>query len=697
MCRTVLLNLCFTMSVAMPLGAEPSSNSRLSQAAITQSATGTTQNSQRSFNADYFKSFAPVNALDMIERLPGFTLQTASEARGLGQGGANVLVNGRQINGKGEEQLEQLVNIPAESVTRLVILDGETLSIPGLSGPVVNLITRSNAFSGNWRWTPEWRGDGNFAPLRGAVSLVTERGEWNLGLSLDRDQRRDLFTGPETLTAIDGTLFETREEDVTIRGDRPRIILTATRPNKGSYAANIRASFQTFDFERQQLSDTSAVTERGLNSLNDSLFVQDQKIAKLDADFSFPLGSGTVKLVGLMDYNTSDNVTTVEVLEDNIGQITNLRFDEDVSTLELVGRAEYSWSGSDVSNWQIAGEFAFNRLDLGTEFLSGEGADITQLILLNSLEDQVEELRGEASVAYSNKLTSKLTLQASLSAEYSTIEQSALKRNFIRPKGFVSLIYKPQPSWTLSARVSRDVGQLQFRDFLASVSLVEEFETAGNPNLVPPQSWTFTGRAEKRFNDGHVLSAEVGHERITDLVDRIPVGDDGDAVGNIDSAEVSRLTINGTFKGDAYGVKGLQVDATAIFKKSSLTDPIQTFTRQINDLETRRYRVDIRHDISGTNWAYGAGILESKFADRFQSNIIVMRDILPDDNFLFIEHKNIFGLIAQLRVSRIIKTTTRFDRTIHVGRRDITPIDRFESRRRDFSGPIIELRFRGTF
>ncbi|MGB3723820.1 MAG: TonB-dependent receptor, partial [Pacificimonas sp.] len=71
-----------------------------------------------------FSRFSPNTALDMVRQIPGFILERADEKRGLGQGGANVLINGRRISGKSNDAVDELGRIAATDVVRLDIVEG---------------------------------------------------------------------------------------------------------------------------------------------------------------------------------------------------------------------------------------------------------------------------------------------------------------------------------------------------------------------------------------------------------------------------------------------------------------------------------------------------------------------------------------------------------------------------------------------
>lgn len=88
--------------------------------AFTQEATED-QTASRAYEPAYFEQFAPQNAFDMVRRVPGFQVRGGNNARGLGQGGANVLLNGQQITGKGGDPFDQIARVQAANVLNLQI------------------------------------------------------------------------------------------------------------------------------------------------------------------------------------------------------------------------------------------------------------------------------------------------------------------------------------------------------------------------------------------------------------------------------------------------------------------------------------------------------------------------------------------------------------------------------------------------
>ena len=61
-----------------------------------------------------FARFAPRNALDMLNNVPGFSIDGGdTERRGLGQATGNVLINGQRYSGKSTNVLTELQRISA--------------------------------------------------------------------------------------------------------------------------------------------------------------------------------------------------------------------------------------------------------------------------------------------------------------------------------------------------------------------------------------------------------------------------------------------------------------------------------------------------------------------------------------------------------------------------------------------------------
>jgi hypothetical protein len=655
----------------------------------------------RVYERAFFDSFSPQTALEIIERLPGFTLQEADDDRGLSLGGTNVLLNGRAITGKGEAATNQIAQITADSVIRVEILDGGSLDIPGYTGLVANIVTQNTALSGAVQWEPEFKRGSAPALANGTFSLSGRLGEVDASLALDSTAVRVTFAGPETLSSADGGVFEHRDEIFAIEGDQPTLSGSLTWDRGDGRVFNAKASLGQLDVNREQISISNAVEARGFSGVSIGAFAQEETSARFDADYTLPAFGGALKLIGVAARDDNTTQTRVRV-DDSLGERLSRRgFDEDSTAREAIGRFEQSWGG-DGRGWQLAGEGVFNALDLDTALLTFDtsGQDGVTAIITDATT--VEEIRGELTLTHSRSLSPNADMQLSIGAETSTISQGAIEREFFRPKGFASYTLRPTPDWTLSARVAREVGQIRFRDFAASVSLFEQVATAENPELVPEQSWVLTGRAERRFSAGHIASLELEHREISDLVDRIPLGESGDAIGNIPEATQTRLESRITLLGAPFGLDGAQLDLRGSWIWSSVTDPIEGFDREIGGVRLHDLRAEFRHDVPGTDWSYGFRFQDLKLAPSYQSTLVQFRNVpggglTPGENAVFVERGDLFGLRVRVEVSEFLDQDSELTRVIHSGRRDIAPVDRIETRARSLRGPYLRLGVGRTF
>jgi len=78
------------------------------------------------YEAEYFRTFSPANALEVIRRVPGFTLDVgAQDVRGFGGAAGNVVINGARPSSKNDTLETILARIPAQRVLRVEVGSGE--------------------------------------------------------------------------------------------------------------------------------------------------------------------------------------------------------------------------------------------------------------------------------------------------------------------------------------------------------------------------------------------------------------------------------------------------------------------------------------------------------------------------------------------------------------------------------------------
>ena len=652
------------------------------------------------YPASYFDRYAPRTALDMVNQIPGFSVRTGDlSKRGLGQGGANILVNGERLTGKANpfNELEQIL---ASNVVTITIRDGASLSIPGLSGQVADITTKADSFSGSWEWNPEFRKGLQPNWTNGRVNISGETGNLDWSAFVRDFAFRGGAAGEELRRDADGVLFETRINKFQNFGDRPGVGANLTWTPTEGHTANLNTEYALFNFRRQVDGIRIPDTDRGDDSLTLSEFGEDERFLEIGADYEFPVLGGTFKAIGYLEREASPTLSTFSLFDPQTGFTGASRFRQEADEAETIARGEYSWSPSEGRSWQLGAEAAFNSLDVEQELVFRDpGEDFVSDGISAFL---VEEDRFEATLTHSRPLGKTWDVQASIGAEYSELSQMrddrpmVEPREFVRPKGFVSATHTPREGRTWRARIEREVGQLNFFDFVASVDLVDDLGREGNPDLVPAQSWLGSLEYQHDFGDGNTVQVEVYGALISDIVDRIPVGADGDAIGNLDSATRYGIDMSGTLKGDAWGWNGTQLDWVLEWRDSSLDDPLLGFGRRINGDQIWEYSVSYRHDIPDTDWAYGGFVERFIGARQFRTFTVNRFGNTGPFTGVFVEHKDLFGIKAQVRLLNLLDVAEFSERTVFDGRRDRDIVLRTEDGEFDF-GQILQFRLSGEF
>jgi hypothetical protein len=697
------LSALLLAGVALPLAAQeaapvpapaPPDVALAPEAALAATVAG-----RQSYAAADFARFAPTTALDMLRNVPGFLIRADQNGqRGLGQATENVLVNGQRLASKSDDLFAQLARIPAASVVRIDIVDGATLSIPGLSGQVADVITKPDAFSGSYSWRGEVRP--HFAHpgyTRGDVSVKGTVGkvEYTAALS-NNNAGRGAFGGPYVILNADGSLRETRDGRLWSDYDAPKISAGLKHTATNGAIANLNASYgrEYEDFSDDEIRIPVGGTAR-FRDLDGKYREYNYEIG---GDYQFPLVGGKLKLIGLNRFEqgrfSEEAVTT---LVDG-SPPTGGRYSQVVDAGEVIGRAEYSWKWGK-AEWQIATEAAFNRLDNDASLFDLDSSGNFVEVPFPQGDGGVREDRYEGSISYGRPLTPKLSLQTTLAGEHSTISQTGpqgISRSFFRPKGSLSLAWVPVKGLDISLKVERAVGQLNFGDFLGRVFLDDGNQNDSNFELVPSQSWNVELAAKKDLGKWGSTNLRLFDRRFEDYVDLVPLPGGGEGRGNIDKLRRYGLEWTSTFKLDPIGFTGAKIDSNVILQSSSLIDPLTGEKRQLGQLATRAIEVNLRHDVPKTDWAWGAGFEHVKVTPYYRINEIGFRSEGPIFDFYFLEHKDVLGMTVRLDVINLANARHKVYRTVYTGRRDTSPVAFIEDQSR-LIGPIFRLGVKGNF
>ena len=661
-------------------------------------ADGTAQGRGTVYEPAYFAQFAPRNALDMVTRIPGFVItEQRGSARGLGQASQNVLINGERLSSKSDGVRDQLQRIPFGDVVRIEIVDGTVLDIPGLTGQVANVIVARSGSSGQFRYTAGFRAYNAQPQLYGGeISLTGKSGALDYTVALSNGNQRFGADGDIVITDGRGNLIETQATKFSGGFDNPQLSTRFAYKFSDSVLANLNLKYgEDFFFEETPETATSLLRPRR-DRLADAR--ERGPEYEIGGDIEFPLGPGRMKLIGLERYERDEFESRVIDSFDDGSDARGNRFTQTNRIGERIGRFEYGWRMLS-ADWQLAGEAAFNRLDRASGLFRLVPGGNFVAIPFPAGTGGVTEDRYEAILSISKQVTRTIAVQATAGGEYSRIEQTgsaANSRSFQRPKGSLSLAWTPGGNFDASVKVTRKVGQLSFGDFLASVALDDDNENAGNNALRPVQSWDFDIEANRRFGPWGSLKLEYSYRQFEDFIDFFPLDNGGEARGNIGDARSSRITATGTLKLDPIGAKGVRFDVAAATASLSVTDPFTGLKRPFSNNTIDYIEANFRHDIAGSDWAYGAGLFSNDNAPYSRRFEIGRQGEGPTFVDVFVENKDVYGLTLNASVANIFGATQNFERTVFAAPRPTDDILFRETSRRRI-GPIFRLTVSGNF
>ena len=195
----------------------------------------------------------------------------------------------------------------------------------------------------------------------------------------------------------------------------------------------------------------------------------------------------------------------------------------------------------------------------------------------------VREQRIEAFASQTWRPAGNWSTEARLSTELSGLNfhgdvMRSARLLYVKPSIHLARTFASRNQ--LYGRIARNVGQLDFMDFVTAASLADGQITGGNPDLRPESSWRGEIGADLRFGAEAALGMTAFHDWFNDVVDWVPWGDAGaqiDAPGNLGRAAATGFNL--TIRSPVPRIAGLAVTAAAMVQQSAVTDPITSVER----------------------------------------------------------------------------------------------------------------------
>ncbi|HEY7005016.1 MAG TPA: outer membrane beta-barrel protein [Sphingomicrobium sp.] len=660
---------------------------------VSEEAPPPTQDSRTTvYDAAFFSQYAPRTALDIVQRIPGFTLNlgnssasTGVDIRGFAGTAGNVVINGARPSTK-SETLDVLLNrIPASRVIRVEVGPGDLFGADYSSKTqVANLILKEGGgIAGNATVAAERHYTGRITPnANGSISFSKGPSTFNIAGDTARGDFTE--TGPDVVTDADGNLIENRDKTNFTYENSPFVSASWALDKGPTNSANLNARYH---YDHFILHQTNHVEPADGDARDDRL-VEDYplKIFELGGDVTKPLGGGAIKLVGLV--NRQKRHTLDEYDFGNLGHTVVSGGNQQLSDSqrnETLGRL--TWTKSNLLGFQFetGGEVAWNTLDDNLELFEFDETGEKTRIDLPIDNARVTELRGEFWVNAGRPLSKTVRMDLGLNYEMSHLKVSGdatadRKLKFLKPS--MTLDWTPKGGWHLQAIVRRTVAQLDFYDFISAADLASGQVSGGNADLQPQRTW------EGRFSVEHPLFGqgqarlELGYNLISLLQDRILTPEGFDAPGNIGTGKQAYADLTLDAPLDRFW-KGLRVKLHGNIQRTRVEDPISGELRDFSGFFPRwEWDADIRRDIG--KWAYGFTFSDNAQTTIFGTDVLDIRYSQGPFGQAFIEYRPTAKQTVTLSLNNITNSG---------GSRDLVF---FDPNRRDGPADVFDHRFRNS-
>lgn len=598
--------ICFSGVGIATAHAQNLPGNKPAQSAVAANALPELVNGKRVFLPTYFADITPQTAADMVNRLPGFSIDDGESVRGFGATAGNVLIDGARPTSKNEGLYSILNRIPAANVAQVELLEGAAAGAlaPGKS-LVVNVVRKEDAkASGKWEVQATGLSSGRIRPKLD-VSYTSKIAGFSITTGLQAEvENADNFVGFEGIRSPDGTFLESGPNDDRRRSKYAQATL-AIDGKMGEAKVNLNASYLEGRFHRNWVHAAYFPAATLPFRIDEGREANQTQRWEIGGDVERTLAGWTGKLALLVKGSHDDDLSLAGFNRVNQPR-TFGRFISSSETSEQVARATFKRKFG-AHQIETGGEIAHNRLDFTGQYSQGDG--IIYVVRPSDISStEVSENRKEAFISDSCTISPKLTLESTLTGEWSTIEQtgpSGKTRSFFYPKPRIKAAWKPQDGWTYRVEVERSVGQLDFGAFADSASVGDNNQNSGNPELRPEQVWSGLIGVERRWGKRGVINASLVQESFEDQLTLVPTRNGGVALGNVPTAQRWGYNVSWTIPLEAL-LQGLEFEGNYRWRDSELTDPITQKPRPFSGWDGRSLNTNITYELPKKKLRMGA-------------------------------------------------------------------------------------------
>lgn len=652
----------------------------------------TEQSGRISYDADYFAQFSPRTALDMVERVPGFTMSEGEERRGFAGAAGNVLIDGAPPAVKSEDIGDILERIPATDVVRIDLIRGEGASASSAQAVRVNIVRRPSSGAGVWEVSLEAAEDGRISPAAQA-SWTGRRGAVEFGVSAMFEDAHAPIDGEELSFDAGGAVEERGMEAIVEDESERRLSGELTTPFSGG-ALGLTLTLSTEEGrERRRVQSVDAV---GADDGSEQAYAREREdIGEVGATYARVWGAWESEMAALVTRRRTDEDEFSEEFEASGAFDEAEREERRLESGETIVRADAERGFGEGGRIAFGAEAALNTLEQRLALTEDDGSGPAPVDVPGA-NVEIEEARAEAYATLGWR-AGAWRVEAGAAVETSRLTQRGDGANeteltYWKPSLQASRALGEDDQ--LRFRFYRDVGQLDFEDFAASAELSGGDVFAGNANLRPETSWRAEASGDWRW-EGGALELTLYYHAIEDALDYIPVGESPDlfdARGNIGDGELWGM--RAAFETGVPLLQNARLRVEGTWQDTEVTDPLTGETRTQSEVQESLVAVEFRQDFRALQLAWGVDYERERLAPEFRFDRVA-DEYDADEVELWLETTHFAGLNLRVFAANLADAHEMRERT-HFDPDRTGAFDGRDRRQREL-GPMFGVEVRGAF
>ena len=574
------------------------------------------------YDAAFFAQYAPRTALDIAQRVPGFTLDLGNsqgangqDVRGFAGTAGNVVFNGARPSTKAETLDVTLSRIPAQRVIRVEVGPGDLYgSDYAGKSQVLNVILSqeagidANVTAAAKRWSTGYVN----TDIQG--SALIRRGPSTFNFSAGTGRNRQLEEGTDDLTNIrTGQLVEHRRKHNSYFNKDPFVAGSWALERGSDNAIRVNGRWQPSSFD---LFQSNRVTPTG-GRVHDDNLIQHYRdpVLELGGDVTRPLAGGAIKFVALATRRKRhdvDNYIQHNGLLDE-GATVNGGNEQTVRARrnETIGRLSWTRSNLLGVSFEAGAEAAYNTLDDQVDLFEIDEHGEKVRVDLPIANARVAEKRGEIYVNVGKTLSPALRLDGGINYEFSNLKvtgdaEADRTLKFVKPN--LTLDWKPGGDWHSQFSIRRTVAQLNFYDFISVGDLSARRVTGSNADLEPQRAWELRATVEHPLLGDGLFKLDLGTNLISKVQDQILIVDEKGNVfsgpGNLGKGTqgFATLTVDAPL-GQLWS--GLRAKFTGTVQRTRVDDPINGKPRSFSGFFPNwQWDLNVRRDAGAASYGF---------------------------------------------------------------------------------------------